>query len=324
MGYPRARIVDSATSGFYHCISRCVRRAFLCGDEHDHRRQWIEDRLAELLDVFAIEACAYAIMSNHLHLILKTDPQAARNLSDLNVARRWIRLFPAELRRLKQAAGSPADARRVETEYLQTICADCGKIARWRARLSSISWFNKLLKEPIARRANREDDCTGHFWEGRFKSIRLLDRAAVLACMVYVDLNAMRVGLAKTLKECSFTSILHRLKVIRRPDPRRHRRPHRARKARIMLTLTPIDMLFSFSAREYVSLVGATGGVPTDQRDHRGTLTEMGINADSWAQTIGRTIEWFGTAVGRTRDLLTEARRRKTLRVVSALKIYLA
>ena len=110
MGYPRARIVDSSTASFYHCISRCVRRAFLCSDEHDHRRQWIEERLAELLDVFAIEACAYAIMSNHLHLILKTDPQAARKLTDLEVARRWIRLFPAELHRLKQAASSPADA----------------------------------------------------------------------------------------------------------------------------------------------------------------------------------------------------------------------
>ncbi len=184
MGYPRARIVDSSTSGFYHCISRCVRRAFLCGDEHDYRRQWIEERLIELLDVFSIEACGYAIMSNHLHLILMTDPKSARALTDQEVARRWIQLFPADLHRLMQDAGSPADARRVEAAYLQSIVADHRKIARWRARLASISWFNKLLKEPIARRANREDDCTGHFWEGRFKSIRLLDRAAVLACIV--------------------------------------------------------------------------------------------------------------------------------------------
>ncbi len=176
MGYPRSRIVDSSTAGFYHCISRCVRRAFLCGDEYDHRRQWFEQRLAELLDVFTIEACAYAIMCNHLHLILKTDPKAARGLTDLEVARRWIQLYPADLHRRKQAAGSPAHASRIETAYLQSIVADHRKIARWRDRLASISWFNKLLKEPIARRANREDDCTGHFWEGRFKSIRLLDQ----------------------------------------------------------------------------------------------------------------------------------------------------
>ena len=323
MGYPRARIVDSSTAGFYHCISRCVRRAFLCGDEHDHRRQWIEQRLAELLDIFTIEACAYAIMSNHLHLILKTDPKAARALTDLEVARRWIQLYPAQLHRRTQAAGSPADACRVETAYFQSILADHRKIARWRTRLASISWFNKLLKEPIARRANREDNCTGHFWEGRFKSIRLLDRAAVLACMVYVDLNPMRAGIAKALQECSFTSILHRLKVLRRPDRRRRRRPRRTRWARITLTLIPINALFSLSTSEYVSLVGATGGVPTDKRDHRRTLTEMGIDADIWGDTIGRSIEWFGTAVGRTRDLLKEARRRKARRVVSAMNIYL-
>ena len=323
MGYPRACIVDSSTAGFYHCISRCVRRAFLCGDQYNHRRQWIEDRLAELLAVFTIESCGHTIMSNHLHLVLKTDPQAARKLSDLEVARRWIQLFPAPLHRVKQAAGSRAEASRVETEYIQTILADRRKIVRWRARLASISWFHKLLKEPIARRANREDDCTGHFWEGRFKSIRLLDRAAVLACMVYVDLNPMRAGMAKALQECSFTSILQRMKILRRPEPRGRRKPRRTRQARIRLTLIPINALFGFSTSEYVSLVGATGGVPTDRRDHRGTLTEMGIDADVWAETIGRTIEWIGTAVGRTRDLLKEARRRKVTRVVSAMKIYL-
>ena len=323
MGYPRARIVDSSTSGFYHCISRCVRRAFLCGDEHDHRRQWIEQRLAELLAVFTIEACAFAIMSNHLHLILKTNPKAARALTDLEVARRWVRLFPAELHRRRKAAGSRTEAGRIEAAYLQSIVADRRKIARWRARLASISWFNKLLKEPIARRANREDDCTGHFWEGRFKSIRLLDQAAVLACMVYVDLNPMRAGMAKVLQECSFTSLLQRMKVLRRPDPRRRRRSRGSREPRIRLALIPINTLFGFSTTEYVSLVGATGGVPTDHRDHRGMLTGMGIDADTWGNTIGRTIEWFGTAIGRTQDLLKEARRREAQRIVSSLKIYL-
>ncbi len=72
-----------------------------------------------------------------------------------------------------------------------------------------------------------------------------------------------------------------------------------------------------------MSLVGATGGVPTDKRDHRCTLTEMGIDAETWADTIGGTIEWFGTAVGRTGDLLKEAKRRQARRIVSAIDIYL-
>ncbi len=72
-----------------------------------------------------------------------------------------------------------------------------------------------------------------------------------------------------------------------------------------------------------MSLVGATGGAPTDQRDHRGTLSGMGIDADLWGNTIGRTIEWLGTAIGHTHELLKEARRREARRIVSSLKIYI-
>ncbi len=91
MGYPRARLVDFSSSGYYHCISRCVRRGFLCGDQYEHRRQWIEERIAELLGVFAIDACGYTIMSNHFHLVLRTNPEASGKWSALEVARRWVR-----------------------------------------------------------------------------------------------------------------------------------------------------------------------------------------------------------------------------------------
>ncbi len=94
MGYPRARLVDFSSPGYYHCISRCVRRGFLCGDQYEHRRQWIEERIAELLGVFAIDARGYTIMSNHFHLVLRTNPEASRKWSPLEVARRWVRLFP--------------------------------------------------------------------------------------------------------------------------------------------------------------------------------------------------------------------------------------
>ena len=321
MGYPRARLVDSTRSGYYHCISRCVRRAFLCGDQYDHRRQWLEDRLTELLEVFAIDACGYAIMSNHLHLVLKTNPGATRQWSPLEIVRRWVRLFPRGLQQVTQAATSARERKRLEQEYLNGLAARTDWVNLWRHRFASLSWFNKLLKEPIAKRANREDDCTGHFWEGRFKSIRLLDAAAILACMVYIDLNPLRAKMVQALRDSTFTSILQRLKVLRRKS-RHRRRSGSVRRARTRVPLLAIDALFQMTTGEYVSLVAFTGGVAMDQRDHRPALASLGIEPEQWTTTIRTSIRWFGTAIGSTAALLNEGRRRKTRHVVSPLKIY--
>jgi len=198
----RKTIVDSLEVGVYHCISRCVRRAFLCGVDdytgrnYEHRRGWIAERLKLLSGLFAVDVFAYAVMSNHLHVVIRNRPDRAEGWTEEEVARRWSALFPGSNVR---GGADAADA------------ADAGWVATCRERLGDISWFMRCLNEPIARRSNREDKCTGRFWEGRFKCQRLLDEGAILACMAYVDLNPVRAKLAETLEESEFTSVYDRM-----------------------------------------------------------------------------------------------------------------
>lgn len=209
MTIARSRQISLQDTPYYHVVSRCVRRAFLCGEDvhsgqsYQHRRQWVVDKLGQLSRLFAIGICAYAVMSNHYHLVLKVEADKAAAWDEREVAERWAALFqwPLLVRRWYQ--GDPL----IESELavVQQL------IATWRERLHSISWFVRLLNENLARQANLEDGCKGHFWEGRFKSQALLTEAALLACMAYVDLNPIRAKLAEAPEESDYTSIKQRL-----------------------------------------------------------------------------------------------------------------
>ena len=208
---PRARktLISLDTTPYYHCTSRCVRRAFLCGEDqqsgrnYEHRRQWIEDRLLMLASIYAIDIAAYAIMSNHYHVVLYVDQQRGRNWSDADVIDRWHRLFRGSDLSRRFCRGETLD--RAERNALAE------QVTAWRQRLVSISWFMRCLNEPIAREANREDNVTGRFWEGRYSSQALLDEKALAACMVYVDLNPIRARIATTPETSTHTSVQRRI-----------------------------------------------------------------------------------------------------------------
>ena len=167
-------------------------------------RLWIQDRLEELAASFAVDVCGFSVMSNHIHAVLRTRPDVVDTWSDEEVARRWWRLFPKR----RDDEGKPAEPEPLE---LRMLTADADALAERRRRLASLSWFMRCLSEPIARRANAEDQVTGHFWEGRFRCQRLLDEAAILACSVYVDLNPIRAGIAQTPEGSEYTSAQQRI-----------------------------------------------------------------------------------------------------------------
>lgn len=293
MGYPRAFTVDPDQPGLYHCISRCVRRAWLCGEDplsgrcFDHRRDWIEQRLISLADSFAVGLFAWAVMSNHTHVVLRIDPRLPERWPDEEVARRRARLD----RRLEAV-----QAAHVETRVCQLL-SQPKRIAVIRARLGSLSSFMRFLNECIAREANAEDRCTGRFWEGRFKCRALLDDAAVVACMAYVDLNPVRAGIADDLASSDFTTIQRRLRAL-------HDAPD--------LADAPVDALAgvrggvapALTQRAYINLVDCTGR--TLRSDKRGVISSKAGDAlaairgsPSWWAVAAPCIEQvFSTAVG--------------------------
>lgn len=267
MTYPRAHLVDTDNGGFYHCISRCVRRGWLCGWDSlsrrsfEHRRAWLEARLLKLTTIFAVNLHAYAIMSNHYHCVVEVTPRRVDQWSDAEVAERWCRLCPG--------------ATEQETALKRrALLANQARIAELRQRLASLSWFMRSVNETIARRANREDAVTGRFWEGRFKSIALLDEAAVLACMAYVDLNPVRAKLTSRPEQAEHTSIARRVR-------------HEGRRT---TPLQPLSAL-GLTLEHYRALLDWTADVDRGelQQPDRETTTllhRFDYKADSWLGAV--------------------------------------
>ena len=155
MTRPCASLVSVVDTPYYHCIGRCVRRAYLCGDDQltgrnfDHRKTWILERLRLLSEVFAIDLCAYAVMSNHYHLVVRLDPERTQAWSDREIVERWTQLFSGPDCVPRYLSGAPLSDG--EHALITTL------LPVWRARLSDLSWFMRCLNEGIARRANQED-----------------------------------------------------------------------------------------------------------------------------------------------------------------------
>ena len=336
----RGEVMDPSQIQIFHAVHRCVRRAFLCGKDpvtgvsFEHRREWIRRRLEFLASVFAIDCLTYTVLSNHLHLVLRSRPDVVQSWSDEEVARRWLRLFPCR----RNPDGSPAEP--TESE-IDSIVNDPEKLSARRRRLSDISWWMRCTAENIARQSNREDNVAGHFWESRYKAQQLLDQAAVLACAAYVDLNPIRAAMAERLETSRFTGAKDRIDDLCERSDRSRMSDHqweRSRRRQHSGWLSPIEIaerddaigcdtsrggrrasekgFLSISLCRYLELLDWTGR--QIRRGKRGAipkhlapiLTRLGLEASVWCDVVAQFGRSFKRAVGTAEHLQQEARRR--------------
>jgi hypothetical protein len=225
--------------------------------------------LTFLVSVFAIELVAYAIMQNHYHVVVRIEKARADAWTDEEVVRRWGALF------------------KVPDEFEAAL-----QIPVWRNRLASISWFMRCVNEPIARRSNAEDECSGRFWEGRFRLQALLDDAALYRCMVYVDLNPIRAGLALLPEHSSHTSVMARIQ-----ERDAHHVPF-VDHAVVGCEALPLTQ------QEYVELVDWTGRlIRPDKQGYVPSrmppiLERMEFGEKQWMREVKHYGKWYFRAVG--------------------------
>ena len=316
MTMPRRQLVDVAVTRYYHCISRCVRLAFLCGAGVTHRKAWIEARLELLAKHFAVSVCGFAILDNHLHILCRLDPGIADGWSDEEVIRRWIAIYRPSCLDVESPTTVQA--------WVEHQCQDTARVARYRERLQDLGWFMKALKEPLARLANKEDHCKGTFWEARYKSIAILDEEALLATCAYIDLNAVAAGIAETPEDAPHTSIKQRVDHARTNGDLKTLQRAAAMKsvaaARIEADLEqshwlcPLQdrtrhgaaregMLPGFSLSSYLELVDWTArlcrtGKARITAEVAGIMTRLGTTADYWQACLHKLLgksRWLGS-----------------------------
>jgi hypothetical protein len=329
---PRSEIIREGEVGVYHVRARCVRRTFLCGiDPHtgidyNHRRDWIRDFQQQLAALTGVEIGFHAELSNHIHLILKARPDIVETWSDQDVARRMLTLF----RLVKSKDGKTIRA--VTDAEVAMEITDPERVLTLRKRLSSVSIFMQALCENIGRRANRQDQCTGRFWESRFRAKSITCDSALFVSGVYVDLNQIRAGEALTPEESVHTSVYERI------EGRKMRSSGKA--TGLMppdgwlceLTIDPASDasigscpsdspwrasdkgLLSISLDDYLELLDWTGRqVRSDKRGaipgHLAPILDrLQINSSLWTELVTKFDSYFSHVVGQASQVVDRAK----------------
>jgi hypothetical protein len=161
----------------------------------------------------------------------------------------------------------------------------------------------RLLNQGIAIQANQEDNCTGHFWEGRFKSQALLDEAALAACMAYVDLNPVRANIANTPERSDYTSVKQRVISANKSTQPNNLRPFIGNPRKNMTKGLPFEL------KDYLELIELTGRCIREDKagyieeNQPALLTRLSISPENWLTLTKDFRKLFHGAVGHSDEL---------------------
>jgi hypothetical protein len=271
----------------------------LLGEGNFDCSDWIDRFLQELSNIFALSVGGFSVLDNHMQVLLRLDPDVAQGWSDAEVVRRWRWLFPPRDKSRQQV--------RVSNDWVEWRLKNSRCVATARTGLQSLSWFMKCPKEPLSRLANRQDQTRGASFEGRFKSVAILDEESLLATCAYIDLNPAAAGIVKVPEANPHTSVKTRVEHVKAHN--RSGGLQAAKRGSVAgsmatpgleesLWLCPIEdrrrldssregMMEGFSLGNYLLLVDYTGrrfreGRAVISGELSGVLDRLGSSAESW------------------------------------------
>ena len=317
MATARRELVDPNVTRWYHCISTCVRaQPLIGGKKGTERKAWIEKRLETLSKAFSIATAGFACLDNHLHVLCRLDPEKTKAWSDEEVMRRWMIIYPPKA--LK------TDDKAIVDEWIKKHAQDKKKIAKLRKRLTDLGWFMKALKEPLARKINKEEGARGSLWQPRYKSIAVMDDTVALTTSIYIDLNVVAAGIAKTPEESQHTSIKQRIDHARKSgklcvlsaalkgsvagsnaagdiEQDHWLVPIEDRRSRFQGSRE--GMIEGFSLGSYVLLLDYVGRLWREGKAHmsdevKDVFTRLGVDAESWPRLLSKMLASDGNLRG--------------------------
>lgn len=310
---PRKELVASGQVSVFHTVNHCLPTAQLAGSERktgrslEHRREFLMERIRLQSTLLSVEVLAFAVEPQRLQLVLRTRPDLVKQLSDTEIARRYLSAIPPK-------HGFDQELETPSAGEIRAVINNRTLFARARNRLSDLSWFISQLAESIARNANRESGLTGKFWEGRFNCRPILDPTGLALAATHCDLAPVVAGAAQSPASLKGTSLALRLQAARSgtpswlasiaADPGRKpagQRPPRVpagRVAGIVLNDAEFREVLEWTCRELSSKT--PGRFPDDLAEH---FIGLEVSPDSWIRLSREYDDIFKRAVGTPKSL---------------------